>query len=97
MIAPLVFMIAGVLVSVELSVATLLQEVVVVIANLQPPFVFGGDSVLKSQVNVPRIEVHLADGGGVIALLGKGLGPRFYAGTQRDRDLTIDRYPSHRF
>ena len=74
----LVFVIAGVFVSVEFSVAALLQKVIVIITDLQPPFVFGGNSVLKSQIDVPRIKVHLADRGGVIALLGQGLGPSLY-------------------
>ena len=57
------------------AVAVGAEEVEVVVADVNPAFVLGNGSVLEAHPRVPWIEVHLADGGGVVALLVEHLGP----------------------
>ena len=71
----LVLVVAGHLVAVQLPQAVPAQIVVVIVTDLEPPLVFADNAVLEATPFVPRIEVHLADSGGVITGFSKDFGP----------------------
>ena len=68
--------VVAVLVPRQLAESALLQVVVVVVAHVRPELVLADDPVLEAVPGVPRVEVHLADRGGVVARRGEYLGPR---------------------
>ena len=68
--------VVAVLVPRQLAESALLQVVVVVVADVGPELVLADDPVLEAVPGVPRVEVHLADRGGVVARRGEYLGPR---------------------
>ena len=55
----------------QLAESAVPQVVVVVVAHVGPELVLADDPVLEAVPGVPRVEVHLADGGGVVARLGE--------------------------
>ena len=73
--SPALLVVAYVLLAHVLAVAALLQVVPVVVLDVDPHFVFAGDAMLEAKRGVPRIEVHLADGRGEVAVVGQHLRP----------------------
>ena len=73
-----VFLVAFVLVAVVLAVTVRGQKPEIVVFDQQPAFVLGDDAVGEAQTQIPGIEVHLADGSGVIAGSGQSFGPGVY-------------------
>ena len=58
-----------------LAVAALLQIVPVVVLDVDPHLVLTGDAMLEAKGGFPRVEVHLANGRGEIAVIGQHLRP----------------------
>jgi hypothetical protein len=70
-------MVTRILVSVELAIAARSQEVIIVVADANPTLVLCDDAILESQSQIPGEKMHLANSGGVIAVLAEDLRPSF--------------------
>ena len=69
-------MIVGIVVESCLGITVRFEKVVIVVLDIAPKFIFSNDPVLEPQALLPRIEVHLADGDGVVIVCVEQFGQR---------------------